>query len=44
METDKVGIREFRENVAGYLESGRPLAIMRHGETIGFYIPTQKRC
>jgi hypothetical protein len=36
-------MREFRENLAGYLESGRPLAIMRHGETLGFYIPAQKR-
>jgi len=43
METVKVGIREFRENLAGYLESGTPLAIMRHGETLGFYIPAQKR-
>ncbi len=43
METVKVGIREFREKLAGYLESGTPLAIMRHGETLGFYIPAQKR-
>lgn len=43
METVKVGIREFRENLSGYLESGAPLAIMRHGETIGFFIPAQKR-
>jgi antitoxin (DNA-binding transcriptional repressor) of toxin-antitoxin stability system len=43
METVKVGMREFRENLAGYLEAGTPLAIMRHGETLGFYIPAQKR-
>jgi antitoxin (DNA-binding transcriptional repressor) of toxin-antitoxin stability system len=43
METERIGIREFRENLAGYLESGRPLAITRHGETLGFYIPAQKR-
>jgi hypothetical protein len=43
METVKVGMRGFRENLAGYLESGKPLAIMRHGETLGFYIPAQKR-
>jgi antitoxin (DNA-binding transcriptional repressor) of toxin-antitoxin stability system len=43
METEKIGIREFRENLAGYLEAGRPLAITRHGETLGFYIPAQKR-
>jgi antitoxin (DNA-binding transcriptional repressor) of toxin-antitoxin stability system len=43
MDTEKIGMREFRENLAGYLESGKPLAITRHGETIGFYIPAQKR-
>ena len=39
----KIGIREFRENLAGYLEGGKPLAITRHGETLGFFIPAQKR-
>ena len=43
METVKIGMREFRENLAGYLEAGTPLAITRHGETLGFYIPAQKR-
>ena len=31
------------ENLAGYLESDKPLAITPHGETLGFYIPAQKR-
>jgi hypothetical protein len=40
----KVGIREFREKLAGYLlESDRPLAIACHGETIGYYISTRRR-
>ena len=43
METEKIGIREFRENLSGYLEGGRALAITRHGETLGFFIPAQKR-
>jgi antitoxin (DNA-binding transcriptional repressor) of toxin-antitoxin stability system len=43
METHRIGIREFRENLAAYLEAGTPLAITRHGETLGFYIPAQKR-
>jgi len=43
MEAEKIGMREFRENLAGYLVSGRPLAITRHGETLGFFIPAQKR-
>ncbi len=43
METEKIGMREFRDNLAGYLEAGKPLAITRHGETLGFYIPAQKK-
>jgi PHD/YefM family antitoxin component YafN of YafNO toxin-antitoxin module len=43
METVKIGIREFREKLAGYLESDKPLAITRHGETLGYYIPAQRR-
>ncbi len=43
METQKIGMREFRANLAGYLEAGTPLAITRHGETLGFYIPAQRR-
>jgi hypothetical protein len=43
MDTVKIGIREFREKLAGYLESDQALAITRHGETLGFYIPAQKR-
>ena len=43
METVKVGMREFREKLAAYLESGAPLAIMRHGETLGYYIPAKRR-
>ena len=36
METLKVGIREFREKLASYLlESNKPLAITRHGDTVG---------
>lgn len=41
MQTTKVGIREFRENLADYLESKTPVAITRHGSTIGIYVPTK---
>ena len=41
METEKIGMRKFRDNLASYLEGGRPLAITRHGETL--FIPPQKR-
>ncbi len=43
METEKIGMREFRENLAGYLEAGKPLAITRHGETLGYFIPARKK-
>jgi antitoxin (DNA-binding transcriptional repressor) of toxin-antitoxin stability system len=43
MEPEKIGVREFREKLTGYLEAGKPLAITRHGETLGFYIPAQKK-
>ena len=39
----KVGIREFRENLSNYLESKTPVAIPRHGTTIGIYIPTKPK-
>ena len=43
MQATKVGIREFRENLSSYLESKTPVAITRHGATIGIYVPTRPR-
>jgi PHD/YefM family antitoxin component YafN of YafNO toxin-antitoxin module len=44
METVKVGIREFRDNLATYLlESSAPVAITRHGDTVGYYIPARRK-
>ena len=44
METLKVGIREFREKLASYLLHGdKPLAITRHGDTVGYYLPARRR-
>jgi PHD/YefM family antitoxin component YafN of YafNO toxin-antitoxin module len=44
METVKVGIREFRDNLATYLlESSSPVAITRHGDTVGYYIPARRK-
>lgn len=43
MGTERVGIREFREKLSDYLSSQMPVAITRHGETIGFYIPARRR-
>ena len=40
----KVGIREFRENLANYLlQSDKPVAITRHGDTVGYYLPARRK-
>jgi antitoxin (DNA-binding transcriptional repressor) of toxin-antitoxin stability system len=42
--TRRVGIREFRERLASFLlESEEPVAITRHGDTVGYYVPTRQR-
>jgi hypothetical protein len=41
METTKVGIREFRADLAEYIASSTPVAVTRHGLTVGYFIPTQ---
>lgn len=43
MAATKVGIREFRENLAMYLEAKGPVAVTRHGTTIGIFTPTRPR-
>jgi len=43
MRATKVGIREFRERLSSYLESKTPVAITRHGATIGIYVPTKPK-
>jgi len=40
----KVGIREFRENLANYLlQSDKPVVITRHGDTVGYYLPARRK-
>jgi prevent-host-death family protein len=42
MATLSVGIREFRARLAEYLLKGdKPVAVTRHGETIGYFIPAR---
>lgn len=44
MQTEKVGIREFRDNLSTYLlTSESPVAITRHGDTVGLYIPIRRK-
>jgi len=39
----KVGVREFREQIARFLESDSPVAVTRRGETLGVYVPTPRK-
>ncbi len=41
MEATKVGIREFRAGMADFIASSTPVAVTRHGQTVGYFIPTQ---
>jgi antitoxin (DNA-binding transcriptional repressor) of toxin-antitoxin stability system len=41
MQTTKVGIREFRAGMAEFIASSTPVAVTRHGQTVGYFIPTQ---
>jgi antitoxin (DNA-binding transcriptional repressor) of toxin-antitoxin stability system len=40
---EHIGVREFRDKASHYLHLGKPLAIERHGEIVGYYIPVKKR-
>jgi len=40
--TQHVGVREFRDKASHYLSKGEALAIEKHGEVIGYYIPVKR--
>lgn len=42
MDAIKVGIREFRADLAEYIASSRPVAVTDHGQTVGYFIPTKR--
>ncbi|MBV9770538.1 MAG: hypothetical protein JOZ32_13270 [Bryobacterales bacterium] len=42
METEKIGIRESRQNLAGYLEGGKTPTITRQGKMLGLFVSAQK--
>jgi len=42
--TMKVAARQFRDNFANYIgNADQPIAITRHGDTVGYYIPARPR-
>jgi prevent-host-death family protein len=36
-----VGVREFRKELAGYIEGDEPVTVTRHGRRVGVFIPTK---
>ena len=43
-DTERVGIREFRQNIAKYvLESDAPIVLTRHGNEVGYFIPLPRK-
>lgn len=37
-----VGVREFRDHATVYLSGSDPVAITKHDQVIGFYIPVER--
>ncbi|MHB8492642.1 MAG: hypothetical protein ACYDA6_10590 [Solirubrobacteraceae bacterium] len=37
-----IGVREFRDHATTYLSGGEPLAVSKHGQVIGFYVPVER--
>lgn len=42
MQTKSVGIREFRAGLAEFIDAKQPVAVTRHGQTVGYFIPTAR--
>jgi len=34
-----VGVREFREDLAGYIDQTETVTVTRHGQPVGFFVP-----
>jgi len=37
-----VGVREFREDLAAYIDQSESVTITRHGQTVGLFIPVRR--
>ena len=42
MDTLSVGIREFRARLAEFIDQRKPVAVTRHGVTVGVFVPTPR--
>ncbi len=36
-----IGVKEFRENLAEYMNSDSAVAVTKHGLTVGYYLPAR---
>lgn len=39
--TKTVGVREFRQDLADYIDGDEPVTVTRHGHPVGVFIPTR---
>ncbi|MDF1487706.1 type II toxin-antitoxin system Phd/YefM family antitoxin [Tessaracoccus caeni] len=37
-----VGVREFRQSLAEFIDQTEPVTITRHGQTVGLFIPVHR--
>lgn len=37
-----VGVREFRQDLADYIDQSEPVTVTRHGRTVGVFIPVHQ--
>lgn len=37
-----VGVREFRQDLAEYIDQSEPVTVTRHGQTVGLFIPVRR--
>lgn len=37
--TVTAGVREFRQGLAEFIDQAEPVAVTRHGQTVGLFIP-----
>lgn len=37
-----VGVREFRQGLAEFIDQAEPVTITRHGQTVGLFIPVRR--
>ena len=38
-----VGIRDFRTELASFVDGDEPVQLTRHGQTVGWFIPTRAK-